>query len=173
MADAAFDARTVWDAFPSTWRRVMTEPHAFFAELPETGGLGAPAAFLVACAALGAAGHLLVGWGVAGALGVFVGHVLGAIVLAALLVLIAQHLFDGHGGFEPTFRVVAYAAAPLVAFWVPVVGRAAWLYGAYLILRGLERVQRLDATRAVLTVILGVAAVWLLGDLRAGGAVWF
>ncbi len=173
MADAAFEAHTAFDAFPTTWRRVVTAPHAFFAELPETGGLGAPAAFLAACAAIDALGHLLVGWGIAGAVGVFVGHVLGAVVLAALLVLIAQHLFDGHGGFEPTFRVVAYAAAPLVVYWVPVLGRAAWLYGAYLMLRGIERMQRLDATRAVLTLVLGVAAVWLLGNVRAGGAVWF
>ena len=168
-----FEARSAVEGFPNTWRRIMTEPHAFFADLPETGGLGGPATFLVICAALNALGHLLVGWGLGGALGIFVGQVVGAFVLAAILVLIAQQLFDGKGGFEPTFRVVAYAAAPLVFFWVPVAGRLAWLYGAYLILRGLERVQQLDATRAVLTLALGVAAVWLLGSLRAGGPVWF
>jgi len=173
MAETTFDARAVLDAFPATWRRVITEPHAFFADLPETGGLGGPAAFLALCAAANALGHLLMGWGLGGALGVFVEQLVGAFVLAALLVLIAQHLFDGKGGFEPTFRVVAYAAAPLVVFWLPVVGRIAWLYGAYLMLRGLERVQRLDATRAVLTLVLGIGALWLLGSLHAGGPVWF
>jgi hypothetical protein len=173
MADTTFDTRSALESFPATWRRVVTEPHAFFADMPETGGLGAPAAFLAACAALNALGHVLMGWGIGGAIAVFVGQMIGAVVLAALLVLIAQHLFDGHGGFEPTFRVVAYAAAPLVVFWVPIVGRLAWLYGAYLILRGVERVQKLDATRAVLTVVIGVAALWLLGSLRAGGPVWF
>jgi len=173
MAETTFDARSTLETFPLIWRRVMTEPHAFLADMPETGGLGAPGMFLATCAAVNALGHLLIGCGVGGALGVFLGQLTGAVALAALLVLIAQHVFNGHGGFEATFRVVAYAAAPLVVFWVPVLGRFAWLYGVYLILRGLERVQSLDATRAALTVVLGVAAVWLLGSLRAGGPVWF
>ena len=173
MAATTSDFRATLEAFPATWRRVVGDPHAFFADLPETGGLGAPGAFLATCAALNALGHLLTGCGVGGALGVFVGHLIGAVVLAALLVLIAQHLFDGHGGFEATFRVVAYAAAPLVVSWVPLLGRLGWLYGAYLTLRGVERMQRLDTTRAALTVVLGVAAVWLIGSIRVNRTVWF
>ena len=173
MAEATSDFRATLEAFPATWRRVVGAPHAFFADLPETGGLGAPGVFLVACAGLNALGHLLTGCGVGGTLGVFVAHLLGAVVLAALLVLTAQHLFDGHGGFEATFRVVAYAAAPLVVSWVPLVGRLALLYGAYLTLRGVERMQRLDTTRAALAVVLGVAAVWLLGSVRVNRPLWF
>ena len=76
--------------------------------------------------------------------------------------VIAQQLFEGKAGFEPTFRVVAYATAPLVFSWVPLVGTVAGLYAAYLMMRGLERVQVMDTTRAVLTVVLGVVAIWLL-----------
>jgi len=39
--------------------------------------------------------------------------------------------------------------------------------------RGLEQVQAIDATRAVLTVLLGLGALWLLRAARAGGPVWF
>src|SRR2546425_472542 len=81
-----------------------------------------PATFLALCAAANALGHLLLGWGVRAVVGVFVGQVVGALVAAALFVLIAQHLFGGRAGFEPTFRVVAYAGAPLVIFWVPFFG---------------------------------------------------
>jgi hypothetical protein len=49
----------------------------------------------------------------------------------------------------------------------------AWLYGAYLIVRGLEEVHRLDATRAVLTVALGLGALWVVSTVRAGGPAWF
>jgi hypothetical protein len=173
MSATEFESRPPLESFPVTWRRVVTDPHGFFEEMPQTGGLGAPGTFLALCGGLNAAGHLLTGWGAWGAIAVFAGHVVGAVVLAALFVLIAQHLFGGRAGFEPTFRVVAYGAAPLVLFWVPLVGKLAWLYGAYLMLRGIERVQALDTTRAVLTVVLGLGAVWLLGSVPAGGPVWF
>jgi hypothetical protein len=149
--------------FPAAWRRVMTDPHGFFADMPETGGLGEPTLFLALCAAVNAAGRLLVGWGLGAALGSFVVQVVGAYVAAAILVLVAQHLFQGRAGFEATFRVIAYAAAPSVVLWVPLVGALAWLYGAYLVVRGVERVHALDATRAVLTVLVGLVAVSLFG----------
>jgi len=171
--EAELGERPLGERFVATWRRVLTDPHGFFADMPQTGGLPEPTAFLAVSAAVNAAGHLLVGWGVRGMLGVFVGQVVGAFIAAAAFVLIAQNLFDGRAGFEPTFRVVAFAAAPLVLFWVPLVGVVAWLYMAYLLVRGLEQVQAIDATRAVLTVLLGLGALWLLRAARAGGPVWF
>jgi hypothetical protein len=165
--------RAAIEGFPATWRRIVTDPHGFLAEMPETGGLGHPTAFLVVAAAANALGHLIVGTGLAGSLWVLVGQVLGGFLAAAVFVLIAQHLFDGRAGFEPTFRVVAYAAAPLVIFWVPMLGWIAWSYSAYLIVRGLERVQGVDTVRAVLTLVLGLGVLWLAGRARAGGPVWF
>jgi len=167
MSTDEFQARAALEGFPATWKRVVTDPHGFIADMAETGGLGEPATFLASCAALNAAGHLVIGSGVAGMVWMFVWQLIAAVVIAVLFVLVAQHLFEGRGGFEPTFRVVAYAWAPLVFYWVPVVGAIAWLYGAYLMLRGLERVQRLDTTRAVLTLLIGFAAVWALRGLRS------
>lgn len=150
--------------FPDAWRRVMTDPQGFFAAMPETGGLQEPAVFLALCAAINAAGHLL-GWGLM-AVWVLVFQVVGAAIVAAILVLIAQHLFEGRAGFEATFRVVAYASAPSVVFWVPLLGALAGLYGVYLLIRGIERVHGFNTERAVLTVLLALLAVWLL-RLRA------
>jgi hypothetical protein len=165
--------RSEVDTFVGAWRRIVTDPRGFLVDMPRAGGLGRPTAFLAICAGANALGHLLTGWGPAAAVWVLAGQVVGAFLAAALFVAIAQSLFDGRAGFEPTFRVVAYAAAPLVVFWVPFVGWLAWLYGAYLMVRGLEAVQRYDVTRAVLTVALGVAALWLVCGARTGGAVWF
>jgi hypothetical protein len=103
---------------------------------------------------------------------IFVWQIVAAVLTATFFVLIAQNLFAGRAGFEPTFRVVAYAWAPLVVAWVPVVGRLALLYTAYLMLRGLERVQGLETTRALLTVVVGAAILWVLG-IVGFGAVWF
>ena len=165
-------ARAAFEAFPVTWKRVVTEPHGFIATLPEVGGLGEPLTFLLLCAAGNALGHLLLGWGPRGMIAIFVWQLIAAFLLAALLVLVAQNLFEGRGGFEPTFRVVAYAWAPLVVAWMPIVGVIAWLFSAYLIVRGLERVQRIDTVRAVLTLVIGTAVVWVLRAVRSGGPVW-
>ena len=78
----------------------------------------------------------MTGGGIAGAVGIFVWVMVAAVLLAALCVIVAQNLFDGHGGFEPTLRVVCYAAAPLVLLWVPVVGGMTLVYAGYLALRG-------------------------------------
>lgn len=158
------------EGFPHTWWGVVSEPHAFFAEMPETGGLGAPTTFLALCAAVHAAGHLLTGNGLGTALWVLAWQTIGAFVLAAVLVLAAQHLFGGHAGFEPTFRAVAYAMAPSVVYWIPFhgVAQVAFLYAGYLTVRGIERVQGLDTTRALLTVGVGLAALGLL----AGRTMW-
>ena|SRR6184192_2759502 len=133
-----FEGAAVLEGFPNTWKRVMTDPRGFFADMPEVGGLQAPLAFLG--------------------------------VSAALYVLVAQHLFGGRAGFEATFRVVAYAAAPMVLSWLPWrLGVLAVLYGAYLTIIGLERVHAFDATRAVLTVVIGLGATWLLFAARRRG----
>lgn len=173
MTPSDREARPIAETFPETWRQVVTEPKAFFARMPHTGGLGEPSTFLVICAAVSALGHLLLAWGLYAAVAIFIGQVVGAFVAAAVFTLIAQHLFEGRAGFEATFRVVAYAAAPLVLFWVPILGMIAWLYGAYLIVRGLEEVHGLDATRAVLTVALGLGALWVVSTVPAGGPAWF
>jgi hypothetical protein len=163
MATKEFESRPLIGDFPAVWQRVVTNPLGFFADMPETGGLQHPTVFLALCAALNAVGHLVLFAGVRGMVAIFVWQLVAAFIMAAFLVLIAQNLFGGRAGFEPTFRVVAYAWAPLVIGWAPFIGRLALLYTAYLMIRGLERIQGLDATRAVLTLVLAGAGVWILG----------
>jgi len=160
--------------FVTTWRNVVQDPAAFFATMPETGGLGEPLRFLVLCAGINALGTFLVsllsGSGsISYALWAFVAVVAGAFLIAAALTLVTQHLFEGHAGFEPVFRAVAYGAAPSVAFWVPLVGVLARLYTWFLQVRGMERVQGLDAVRATLAVTVAWVAVWLVAR-EVGGA---
>ena len=150
--------------FADTWQRVVTDPRGFYAGMPLAGGLGEPLTFVAIVLGVDGVGHLLTGWGVRGSLGLFAGGVVRLFVLAAVLTLVAQHLFDGPAGFEPTFRAVAYASAPAVLFWLPVVGVLAMLYACFLLIRGIERVQSFDATRAVLTLLIGVM---VLGALTA------
>ncbi len=148
--------------FADTFRRVITDPRGFFAGMPLAGGLGEPLTFLAIVLGIDGVGHLLTGWGMWGSLGLFATGVVRAFVLAAVLTLVAQHLFDGPAGFEPTFRAVAYASAPAVLFWLPHLGVLAMLYACFLLIRGIERVQSFDATRAVLTLLVGIAVLGAL-----------
>ena len=168
MATREFEVRSNIEEFPTVWQRVVTDPLGFFAEMPETGGLGQPALFLALCAAINALGHLLFVVGIGGMIGVFVWQLVAAFITAGVSVLIAQNLFGGRAGFEPTFRVVAYAWAPLVIGWVPIIGRIALIYSAYLMIRGLERVQGIDAARSVLTVVLTAGALIILRIISFG-----
>lgn len=149
-------------SFPDTWRRVMTDPRSFFADMPQAGGLAEPTTFLAAVAGLNAVGEMLVCWCFWGAVGTFVATIALGFLMAVVLTLVAQHLFEGRGGFEPTFRAVAYGLAPAVLFWVPRLGILAALYALYLQVRGTERVHALDAVPAVLSVVIAAAATMLL-----------
>jgi hypothetical protein len=150
--------------FVTTWRRVVQDPVGFFATMPESGGLGEPMRFLATCAGVNALGTFLVTWSVWHSLWAFVMLIVGLVVIAAVMTLVTQHLFEGRAGFEPVFRAVAYGAAPSAAFWVPVLGAVAALYACFLHVRGIERVQGLDAVRAVLaTAIAWVATILVVG----------
>jgi hypothetical protein len=148
--------------FADSWRRVITDPSGFFADMPHSGGLQEPLVFLGVCAVLNAVGSLLFGWGVFGAVWGAVGFVLGAFVAGIALTLIAQQLFDGRAGFEQMFRVVAYAAAPLVFLWVPRLWPFALVYAWFLQVRGVQRVNDFEAVPAVLTVMLKTGVLLLV-----------
>ena len=164
MTPSGPEVRPALEGFPRAWKQVMTDPRAFFAEMREVGGLSEPFGFLAICAAINAAGEFLLRRvGVGGALRVLLAQVVGELIAAALTVFVAQQLFDGRAGFEPTFRVLCYAAAPVVFAWIPLVGKVASLYAAFLTVRGLERVQGIDTTRAVLTVLVSWIALLVVG----------
>lgn len=156
------------DDFVTTWRQVVQNPVGFFATMPESGGLGEPMRFLGICAAIDAAGTLLVTWSLHATIAAAVWLLVGSIVLAAVLTLVSQHLFEGRAGFEPVFRVVAWGSAPAVAFWIPRFGGLACLYAWYLHVRGVERVQNLDAARATLATTVAWVGVWLVVRGLAG-----
>lgn len=164
-----FDPGAEAGGFAATWRRVVTEPRAFFAEMPQAGGLRDPLIFLGVCAALNALGVLVWHFSAGAAVGALLRLVLYGVVLGAVTTLVAQQLFDGPAGFEPTFRAVAYASAPLALVWVPGIGVLAQAYAWYLALRGIESVHRFDTAKAVLTLAIGVVLLWYAGVGQLGG----
>jgi len=158
-------------ALVDSWRRVVTDPRGFFADMPLAAGLGEPMAFLAICAGVAGLGTLVLSWSVWAALGTAAGLILMALLEAVLLTIVAQQLFDGRAGFEPTCRVVAYAFAPGVFLWVPRLAVVAFLWILFLQVRGVERVHGIDASRAVLSVLVAAAAAALVA-LGLRGGLW-
>ena len=146
-------------SFAQVWKRVMTDPQGFFAEMPLTGGLPNPLIFVIISLAIAGMGTMVAnGGGLKGVLLILGGGLLQAFIGTTLLLLIARQLFAGTGDFEATFRVCAYAGAPAVLIWVPVVKFIAVLYGVYLLILGLQRAHGYDSVKAALTLLLTAAA---------------
>jgi hypothetical protein len=82
--------------------------------------------------------------------------------------LASQFVFQGEGDYEGTLRVCAYAGACLALAWIPTLGILAYVYSLYLIFLGMEKVHRLDTTKAAIATLVailvtGAIIVWVLG----------
>jgi hypothetical protein len=168
MVEAEFDRADFMSSFVQVWKKVITDPQGFFLAMPLRGGLGNPLVFAVLNLAIAAVGFLLTGRGVKLGLILLVWGIVRLFIGAAILSLVARKLFDGKGDFEATFRVCAYAVAPAVVLWVPVVRYLAILYMGYLVIVGLQRAQEFDSVKAVLTLALS-AIIGMVLALPFGG----
>ncbi len=152
-----------------TWRQVLTEPGYFFQEMPVTGGLGAPLAFLVLCSAVLSLGVGLTTGKLGWALGILIWAIVKAAIGAAIILLATRSLFGGQADYEATFRACAYAAAPVVFLWIPVIKYFAALYTFYLLARGLKRVNGFEMSEALLSLIAaGVITICLVAAFSLG-----
>ena len=173
MDAAEFDRSDFIYSFGWVWKKIMTDPQGFFLAMPLTGGLGNPLLFAALSLAVAGVGFIVSGGGVKLAVLILLGGVVRLFIGAALLLLIAQRLFDGQGDFEATFRACAYAAAPVVFLWVPGVRYLAVLYSGYLVIIGLGRAQRFDNGKAALTLVLAIiAGVFLSVPFGGPGRIW-
>jgi hypothetical protein len=173
MDPAEFDRRDFIYSFGQVWKKIVTDPQGFFLAMPLTGGLGNPLGFAVLCLLIAGVGFLASDGGLRLAVTLVLWGVVRLFLGAALLLLVARQLFEGRGDFEATFRACAYAAAPVVLLWVPVVKYLAVLYSAYLLIVGLQRAQGFDSVKAVLTVLLVIVAGVVLSFPFGGpGRMW-
>ncbi len=169
MAGDPLDFGDPVGSFVPTWRRILLDPRAFFESMPLQGGLQAPATFAAICLAIGGVEFLVFGGGLKGALGLVILGLLRLFFGAAIVTLVAENLFEGKGDYEATFRVLAYSTAIAVFIALPIVKFVAAIYGAFLVVVGLEVAHRFDATRATLTLIATAA---ILAALTYGFGLW-
>lgn len=173
MDATEFDRSDLIYSFGQVWKKVMSDPRGFFPAMSLRGGLGNPLAFAALCLAIAGIGFLLSGRGLGFAVLAVVGGVVRLFIGAALLSLIARTLFEGRGDFEATFRVCAYATAPVVLLWLPGIRYLAALYIAYLVIVGLQRAHEFDSVKAVLTVgVTAIVGIVLSLPFGGPGRMW-
>lgn len=162
MSDTEFLPQEGPKAFVGVWRKVMLDPKGFYREMPSTGGFENPIIFLSICGAIYLLLRMVVAETLTLAIISFFLVVLAYVLGPGILMLAAQSLFQGEGDYEGTMRVCAYAGACLVLAWLPYLGILAFVYAFYLIFLGTEKVHKLDATRAALTVLAAVPVTALV-----------
>ncbi|HEY2989090.1 MAG TPA: YIP1 family protein [Candidatus Binatia bacterium] len=162
MTDNEFIPQEGAKGFLTVWKRIITDPQGFYAEMPAGGGFDKPLIFLGVCAAVYLVLRILVADTMILATVSFFLVVLAYVLGPGILMLVAQTLFQGDGDYEGTVRVCAYAGACLVLAWLPYLGVLAFVYAFYLIFLGTGKIHNLDPTKATLTVLVSVPVTWLV-----------
>jgi hypothetical protein len=164
-----FNSKDFLNSFIGVMKTVLVKPNDFYQHMPTTGGFSPPFVFLAIC--LGVSGSLaaiLAGVDVFLFLKLFIFGAIFSFIGAGILHLIAQQFFEGKGAYEGVYRTVAYAGVVNLLTWIPVVGFLAGLYGLYLQIVGLEKVHKITAGQAVVTVLIAFA-IYLIFGLVVGG----
>jgi hypothetical protein len=144
----------------------LLSPKVFFSNMPVSGGFPPPVMFYVVIAAINAIFTLLFGLAhpIAALLFTvqfFILMIVSSFVGAAVVMAISRVL-GGTGDYEATYRAVAYAAAPHIVSWIPLIGVASGLYSLFLLKLGLERAQNLPSNKAVAVVAIQVGLVLIV-----------
>jgi hypothetical protein len=164
-----FNTKDFMNSFIGVMKTVLVKPNDFYQHMPTTGGFSPPFVFLVVC--LGVSGILaaiIAGVDVFLFLKLLIFGAIFSFIGAGILHLIAQQFFEGKGAYEGVYRTVAYAGVVNLLTWIPVVGFLAGLYGLYLQIVGLEKVHKITAGQAVITVLIAFA-IYLIMGLVVGG----
>lgn len=177
--------------------QALKTPSAFFRSMPTTGGMARPlvfhlllAEFMVFCQFLwglsglgsfsqyaGSPELMDMGMSMAGAgsLMLLIFYplllILRLLVMTAIIHLLLKLLRSGQGGAEGTFRVLCYAAAPLVIGILPLVGPiigGVWSIG--LTILGLREAHRTSIATAMFAVLLPILLLLaaVLGMMQGG-----
>lgn len=138
------------------FRAIIVTPREFFDNMSLDSTLMDSAIFVLVVSALSAAGILIATMKPLQAVQEFFVRIVISFISSAYLMVLSRG-FGGNGGFPQTFRAFAYAAAPGVISWIPLLNLIAGIYSLYLMRLGLERAQGLTTQKAV-TVI----AIWII-----------
>lgn len=167
-----FDPRHALSSYIDVWKGVMLDPRTFYIGMPVKAGYLNPLLFLLINVAISSSLISLIDlnptWLISG---------LAVIPIGSFLSAGLYHIFAysftkrAPGGFEGTWRVVAYSSAVLLVTWLPYIGALISLYAIYIHIAGMEQVHYASTGTAVvivlaplvLALLIIVAAMLLIG----------
>lgn len=168
-----FDPKDFVKSFIDVVKTVFFKPSDFYQKMPTSGGYAPPLIFLAVCLAVSGIISAVI-WGtVAGFFYFLIFGLIFSFIGAAILYFIAQQFFEGKGTYEGTYRVVAYAGVVCLLGWIPVIGFLASLYGYYLQIVGVEKVQKITSGQAVVTILIALAVYIILSVIIGVSAFGF
>jgi hypothetical protein len=159
--DATEQALDFDDVSPKAlWARfkmVITEPNKFFEELPLDAGWKDPVVFMSALALINGLCltairpkegllhiPIIIAWSFLG---------------SGVLYQLSKRFFGGSGDYQGMYRAYAYAMAPMVIYWMPLMSLLAAGYAIFLIKLALVRSQEMEDRNAWVVIGIGVAAM--------------
>jgi hypothetical protein len=151
-----------------TWREVILRPSDFYRRMPTTGGYINPITFVaINCTINGLLLALIrpsmlklvrmhdLRYNISTftiAIVSIIASIIGLFVLALIFILIYKSL-GGTGSYEGTVRFVAYASAPVVFSWIPILGLIPTIYNCYLCIVGGMIVHNVSMKRSAIAVL--------------------
>jgi len=183
---ADFDYRQLVPSLIQTAREVLLNPVNFYRSIRRQGDLVGPLLFAIICALVNAVLAGIIGFlfsvgtgsGIGSSLGgligtiflITIGTAIGLFVWAAIYhLLVLLIIRPSHGGYEATFRVVAYAAALQLVAWlsaIPIlgilVGIVLGVYSIVLSVIGIREMHSTTTGRAVAVVLIPAAIILIL-----------
>lgn len=155
-SQTATEGGNVFTGVFNEFRAVIMTPNQFFENMSLDSDLKDSLIFVAIVSAVSAIGVLIATMKPLQALQEFVVRIVVSFISAAYLMVLSKG-FGGKGGFPETYRAFAYAAAPAVISWIPLLNLIAGIYGLFLMRLGLERAQGLESKKAI-----AVIAIWLI-----------
>jgi hypothetical protein len=157
--------------FVDIWKQVILTPNEFYKHMSTTGGYIEALRFALVNFIIAGIGFTLVSILKAPFLGGFLSPItiiifpllgVASLFINSAIFLVLFVLVGGSGTYEGTFRMLSYASAVNVIFWIPIIGWiAAWIYGTYLMIIGGMHVHQLDLFRSGVAVLLPIIAIIL------------
>lgn len=142
-------------------KSVLFTPGIFFGNMPAEGGFVQPGIFLLLSASIFAVLQAISKLSPMIVITAVLSSIVGILAASGIITLICRGL-GGKGNFEGTFRVLAYSKATLLFAWlalgpIPIGGIASLIYGVFLNIVGLEKVQQLRRWQLItMTVLLAI-----------------
>lgn len=145
--------RALWARF----RMVITEPNKFFQELPLDAGWKDPLVFVSVLALINGLCLTMIR-PKEGLLHVPV-IILWSFVSSGILYQLSKRFFGGTGDYQGMYRSYAYAMAPMIIYWMPLMSLLAGIYALFLMKLALVQSQELEDRSAWIVIAIGVVAL--------------